>query len=104
MKHETLRDGEGNPIEAVGFEGSRFDSMAVIQDKDVDVDFIIRGKRSDGRIVECGANVTQQSYRGISLVEGTVLPTEMRVALQQLGYTTVDTVEGNTDNDDGEGQ
>ena len=102
VKHETLRDGEGNPIEAVGFEGSQFDSMAVIQDKDVDVDFIIRGKRSDGRIVECSANVTQQSYRGISLVEGMELPTEMRVALQQLGYTTVNTVESNTD--DGEEQ
>lgn len=105
LQHETLRDAEGNPIEAVGFQDCRFDSMVLIQDDDAVVDFIIRGKRVDGRVVECGANVTQQTYQGVSLVEGTVLPTEMRTALQQLGYTTIQSVEPNADNeDDGEEQ
>jgi len=102
VEHETLKDGEGNPIEAVGFDGSRFDSMVLIQDDDAVVDFIIRGKRSDGRVVECGANVTKQTYQGISLVEGMELPTEMRTALQQLGYTTVQTVD--TEEDDNKEQ
>jgi hypothetical protein len=100
VEHETLKDGGGNPIEAVGFDGSRFDSMVLIQDDDAVVDFIIRGKRHDGRVVECGANVTKQTYQGISLVEGTVLPTEMRTALQKLGYTTVQAVD--TENEDQE--
>ena len=110
LQHETLRDAEGNPIAAVGFEGSRFHSMAFILDSSAnadskgsqpasqsanngddsaDVDVIIRGKRMDGRVIECRGDLTERSYRGITLHDRTELPTEMAVALERLGYTTV---------------
>ena len=73
LTHETLQDADGNPIEGIEFDGSRFDSMVVIQDDDVDVDFIIRAKRNDGNLVECGADVTSNSYQGLTIVEGTEL-------------------------------
>ena len=100
LTHETLQDTEGNSIEGIEFEGSRFDSMAVIQDSGAPVDFIIRAKRNDGHLIECGADVTPKSYQGITIVEGTELPIEMRLGLEELGYTTEHSIGVNNEVDD----
>jgi len=100
MSHETLQDEAGNPIEAIEFDGERFDSMVVIQDGEYPTDLVIRAKRTDGRLIECAADVNNTQYQGIELVEGMEMPTELELGLQQIGYTVEHAI-GDSDDDNG---
>lgn len=88
---ERFVDPDGNPIESIKPEGSRYEQIDI---KKTDDEVVVKAKAAGtDEIAEFSATLTGQMFRGVKLDDGRrprELDEDFRTVLQMVGYQVVD--------------
>jgi hypothetical protein len=83
-----IDEQDGQPIEEIEPEGSRFKSIAIKRlDDGIEVRALEHGTEN---VVEVTAELTEQRYRGVEVADDTSVDDDLEDAMELFGYTLID--------------